>query len=201
MRFIVNICSAVWHQGFLRSFTAVRLGWLGGCIALLLTSGCTGVPDGVSVVKGFELNRYLGTWYEIARLDHSFERGLSDVSASYSMRADGGVRVLNRGFDTESGEWKLAEGRAYFTGAADEGSLKVSFFGPFYGGYNVIALERENYSYSLVSGPDLDYLWILSREKQLAQGVKDELLALAAQYGFATEDLIWVSHTRTDPQL
>jgi apolipoprotein D and lipocalin family protein len=91
--------------------------------AVLWLASCTGVPDGVVAVEGFELNRYLGTWYEIARLDHRFERGLTDVTANYAMRDDGGVRVLNRGYDEESGEWREAEGKAYFVDAPDIGRL------------------------------------------------------------------------------
>jgi apolipoprotein D and lipocalin family protein len=103
-------------------------------ILAVFLSACTGAPEGVEVVSGFDLNRYLGTWYEIARLDHSFERGLSSITATYSLRDDGGVRVINRGYNAEEGEWDEAEGKAYFVGDEDVGQLKVSFFGPFYGG-------------------------------------------------------------------
>jgi apolipoprotein D and lipocalin family protein len=106
-----------------------------------LLQSCTGTPEGVEVVTDFELDRYLGTWYEIARLDHSFERGLSNVTANYSMRDDGGVKVVNRGFNTEKSEWDEATGKAYFVGESDIGQLKVSFFGPFYGGYNIVELD------------------------------------------------------------
>jgi apolipoprotein D and lipocalin family protein len=119
-----------------------------------LLQSCTGTPEGVEVVTDFELDRYLGTWYEIARLDHSFERGLSNVTANYSMRDDGGVKVINRGFNTEKSEWDEATGRAYFVGESDIGQLKVSFFGPFYGGYNIVELDDSDYQYSLVAGPD-----------------------------------------------
>ena len=113
---------------------------------LLLTAllaGCVGRPDGVEPVSGFDIDRYLGTWYEIARLDHSFERGLSRVTANYSPRADGGVRVVNRGFDAAAGEWREAEGKAYFVEDPDLGYLKVSFFGPFYGAYVVFRLDPD----------------------------------------------------------
>ena len=109
--------------------------WLGGC--------AVAPPAGVTPITGFELNRYLGPWYEIARLDHSFERGLSNVSATYGRREDGGVQVMNRGYDDRQGIWKEAEGRAYFLGEPTVGSLKVSFFGPFYGGYHLIALDQD----------------------------------------------------------
>lgn len=160
--------------------------------ALLLT-GCTGVPEGLQPVRGFDVERYLGTWHEIARLDHSFERGLSDVSASYIRRSDGGIDVLNRGYDASTGKWKEAHGRAYFLGAADVASLKVTFFWPFYGGYHVISLDPA-YRHVMIAGPSRDYLWILARDTQLPQPVLDGLLAQAQAAGFATEQLIFVNH-------
>ena len=100
-------------------------------VVALWLGGCTGLPDQVEPVGGFDSGRYLGTWYEIARLDHSFERGLSRVTAEYSLREDGSIRVLNRGYDAEEQGWKTAEGRAKFVGPRTQGHLKVSFFGPF----------------------------------------------------------------------
>lgn len=164
--------------------------FLGGC--------ATAPPDGVQPVSPFELERYLGKWYEIARLDHSFERGLSDVSATYSLNEDGSVRVVNRGFDTAHAAWKEAVGRALFMGDPGTGSLKVSFFGPFYGGYHIIALDQQGYRWSLVAGPDRGYLWILAREKTLPDEVRAALLEKAKSLGFATEQLIWVEHDRQD---
>lgn len=161
-------------------------------IAIVTQSGCTGVPDGVSTVNGFELDRYLGNWHEIARLDHRFERGLSHVTATYSLRDDGGVRVLNRGFNTESNEWEEATGKAYFVGESDVGQLKVSFFGPFYGGYNIIELDKASYQYSLVSGPDRDYLWVLSRTPEMNPETLQSLIQKAADLDFPTADLIYV---------
>ena len=105
-----------------------------------ILSGCTGIPNGVKAIDGFEINRYLGTWYEVARLDHRFERGLTKISATYTLRPDGGVNVLNKGWNQADGKWEQAEGKAYFVGQPGNGRLKVSFFGPFYGGYNIIAL-------------------------------------------------------------
>lgn len=134
-----------------------------GVTALL--SGCTQVPKGVTPIQNFKLERYLGKWYEIARLDHSFERGLTQVSAKYSMREDGGVRVINSGISSETNQSKIAEGKAYFIGSENIGSLKVSFFGPFYGGYHIAKLDP-NYQMALVIGPNTDYAWILSRTKQ-----------------------------------
>jgi len=111
-------------------------------VALSSLTSCVMTSDKFTAVDNFSLRQYLGNWYEIARLDHSFERGLSQVTATYSMRDDGGVRVINRGFNTETSEWESAEGKAYFIGAATTGALKVSFFGPFYGAYNVVALDH-----------------------------------------------------------
>ena len=165
-----------------------------GTLILTLLSGCTGSPDGVTVVTDFEIDRYLGTWYEIARLDHSFERGLSSVSANYSLRDDGGVRVVNRGYSDQSGEWDEAIGKAYFVGASNVGQLKVSFFGPFYGGYNIIELDKSDYQYSLVAGPDRDYLWILSRTAKMQPDILRSLVNKARELGFATDKLIFVEH-------
>ena len=161
-------------------------------LVLLLSSACTGVPDGVQVVSGFELDRYLGKWYEIARLDHSFERGLSGVTAEYSLRDDGGVKVINRGFNAAKKEWDEATGKAYFVGASDMGQLKVSFFGPFYGGYNIIELDKVTYQYSMIAGPDRSYLWILSRTPEMDPEILKDLVKKASELGFATEALIYV---------
>nr|WP_298249246.1 lipocalin family protein [uncultured Halomonas sp.] len=159
--------------------------------AALLLAGCTGLPKGTEPVTDFELDRYLGKWYEIARLDHSFERGMECVTADYSLRDDDGVRVLNRGVKLDDNEVEEAEGRAYFIGDEDVGRLKVSFFGPFYGGYNVIALD-DDYRWSLVAGPDRDYLWILSRTTQLDEAVRRDLVAQARGLDFPVDELIWV---------
>ena len=160
----------------------------------LLAIGCTGLPAGVEPVRDFEPERYLGTWYEIARLDHPFERGLERITATYARRDDGGIRVLNRGYDVQGGTWREAEGKAYFIGSPDVGRLKVSFFGPFYGSYNVMALDQEGYRWAMVCGPDTDYLWILSREPKLPEAVLEHLLVLASARGFETDKLIYVEH-------
>ncbi|WP_107852582.1 lipocalin family protein [Oceanimonas marisflavi] len=157
----------------------------------LLLAGCAGKPEGITPVSGFELDRYLGTWYEIARLDHSFERGLTRVTADYSLRDDGGVRVINRGFNTANGEWKEAEGKAYFVESPDLAHLKVSFFGPFYGAYVVFELD-EHYQYALVSGPSRHYLWLLARKPVLDPALQKRLIAKAREAGFATDELIFV---------
>ena len=167
--------------------------------ALLGTTGCsTAPPEGVSAVTPFDIERYLGKWYEIARLDHSFERGLTDVSATYRLQADGSVEVVNRGYDPKRGGWREAVGRALFTGDRGRGSLKVSFFEPFYGGYHVVALDQKEYAWSLVMGPDRDYLWILAREKRLPEDVRAGLLEQARGYGIDVGGLIWVEQSRGD---
>ncbi|WP_240650323.1 lipocalin family protein [Pseudoalteromonas rubra] len=158
----------------------------------LVLSSCLGMPQGVQPVENFELNRYLGKWYEIARLDHSFERGLSKVTAQYSMRDDGGVKVINRGFNAEENQWREAEGKAFFVNQDDEAYLKVSFFGPFYGAYVVFELDHDNYQYAFVSGPDTDYLWLLSRTPQVDQAIIDKFMRMAAERGFDTDSLIFV---------
>ena len=163
-------------------------------IFVLLLSGCVGIPTNVKPVDNFKLEKYLGKWYEIARLDHSFERGLTRVTAEYSLRDDGGVRVLNRGFSAKENRWKEAEGKAYFVRGSNEGYLKVSFFGPFYGSYIVFGLDHENYQYSLVCGPDNSYLWILARAPELDQEIKNRLLEKAGALGFDTSKLIFVNH-------
>ncbi|MDP3430627.1 MAG: lipocalin family protein [Desulfomicrobium sp.] len=160
----------------------------------LLLGGCVGMPDTVRPVEGFQLERYLGTWYEIARLDHPFERGLTRVRAEYSLREDGDVRVVNHGYNAGEGRWKKAEGRARFVQDSQTGYLKVSFFGPFYGSYVIFELDHENYQYAVVSGPDTSYLWILARTPEMGAELKAELTAKAAARGFDTNTLIFVKH-------
>jgi len=157
-----------------------------------LMGGCTGLPEGIKPVPQFELQRYLGKWYEAARLDHSFERGLSRVSAEYSLRNDGGVKVVNRGWNGEKQQWKEAVGKAYFVRSPDEGYLKVSFFGPFYGAYVIFALDAE-YHYSFISGPDRDYLWLLSRTPTVPAAVMQKFKQQAVALGFDISKLIVVS--------
>jgi apolipoprotein D and lipocalin family protein len=163
-----------------------------------LLAGCTGIPEGLTAVRGFEPDRYLGRWYEIARLDHRFERGLVAVTATYGRNPDGSLRVLNRGFDPRSGSWKEAEGRAEFLGPADVASLRVSFFGPFYGGYHVIALDRDAYRWAMVAGPSREYLWLLARTPQLPPERVQALVRQATRWGFPTEGLILVEHPAGD---
>jgi len=160
---------------------------------LLLINSCVGIPSSVTPVNNFELDRYLGKWYEIARLDHSFERGLEQVSAEYSLRDDGGVTVVNRGYSIENQEWDQASGKAYFVGESDTGHLKVSFFGPFYGSYIIFELDQEDYQYAFISGPNLEYLWFLSRTKTVEQKMINHFIEQAKKLGFNTDELIFVN--------
>lgn len=160
------------------------------CLAL---AGCLGMPEGVRPVKNFEADRYLGRWYEIARLDHSFERGLTNVTAQYSRRDDGAVRVINRGFDTDDGDWSEIEGVARFVGPENEAHLKVSFFGPFYGSYVVFDLPGD-YSHAFVSGYNTDYLWLLAREPVVSDSLREAFVARATALGFDVDEIVWVEH-------
>lgn len=148
-------------------------------------------PPGVTVVSNFDAQRFLGTWYEIARMDHKFERGLEKVTATYSAMDDGGIQVVNRGYNPDRQMWQQTVGQAYFTGAPNRAAMKISFFGPFYGGYNVIALDRE-YRHALVCGPDRNYLWILSRTPTITAEMKQQMLDVAIRQGFDVTKLIWV---------
>jgi apolipoprotein D and lipocalin family protein len=163
-------------------------------LSLFCLTGCVGIPDGVAPVKGFDAQRYMGVWYEIARLDHSFERGLINVTATYIFNKDGSVKVINSGFDPERKRWKEVEGKAYFVEGSDVGRLKVSFFGPFYGGYNIIELDKQDYSYVLICGNDRSYLWILARRPVLDEAIKIDLVQKAKELGFNTDALIYVRH-------
>lgn len=161
-------------------------------------AGCsTTVPEGITAVTAFDATRYAGKWFEIARLDHSFERGLDNVSARYTLQLDGSVQVINRGFSREKNAWKEAEGIAKFTGDPRTASLKVSFFGPFYGGYHVVALDPA-YRWAMVVGADRSYVWILARDKQLPADIRAQLLAKAQALGIAVDQLVWVDQSRSD---
>ena len=162
-------------------------------ILALFMGGCVSVPSGLTPVTGFEADRYLGTWYEIARLDHVFERGLDNVTAEYAKLPDGAIAVINRGYDARKQRWREAQGVARFRGAPTVASLRVMFFWPFAGGYHVIALDR-GYRWAMVAGPSRKYLWVLSREPKLAPGVYDRLVRQAREAGFPADDLIRVSH-------
>ncbi|HOX23366.1 MAG TPA: lipocalin family protein [Elusimicrobiales bacterium] len=158
---------------------------------LLLLSSCTPRDPNLAPVSGFDLNRYLGTWYEIARLDHRFEKGLTQVKAEYTLRPDGKVDVLNSGLDAKSSRWKTAKGVAKFSSDPQTGELKVSFFRPFYGNYVILELDQEKYDYALVCGGNTKYLWILSRTPILDKPIVDRLVEKAKSLGFPTGELIF----------
>lgn len=163
--------------------------------SMVLMSSCRTAPEGVSAVKPFDPKKYTGKWYEIARFDYRFEKNLNNVTANYSLNEDGSIKVVNRGYDYKKNEWKDATGKAKLAGDADEAKLKVSFFGPFYSGYNVIAIDPQ-YRYALVAGESLDYLWLLSREKTMPEKIKQEYLRKAEEIGYQTSELVWVKHER-----
>ncbi|HCP20461.1 MAG TPA: lipocalin, partial [Marinobacter hydrocarbonoclasticus] len=161
---------------------------------LFLMTGCTGVPKGIEPVTGFDQQRYLGTWYEIARLDHSFEEGLSQVTAEYTLNDDGSIKVINRGYNAEAGEWEEAEGRAVFVGDSDVGHLKVSFFGPFYGAYVVFGLD-DQYTTAYITGYNRDYLWLMSRTPEVSDEVLEAFRVRAEAEGFELGQLIVVEQS------
>lgn len=161
--------------------------------AMISITSCKTIPENVLAVRPFNKNSYLGKWYEIARFDFKFEKNLTNTTADYTFNTDGSITVLNRGFNIVSNEWKEAKGKAKFVKEDSIAMLKVSFFGPFYGGYNVIAID-EAYKYALVCGNSFDYLWILSREKTIPDDIKLKYLHLAKSLGFDTDKLLWVKH-------
>ena len=177
----------LFHSGA-RALRLAILCWAG------LVSGCASAPEGARPVEGFEVDRYLGRWFEIARFDHRFERRLSDVTATYAARADGGIDMWNRGWDPVESVWKETRAKAHFTGERNVAQLKVAYFGPFYGRYNVIALDRVEYRWALVCGGRSAYLWILAREPQLPEETLREIVEEARRQGFVVENLIYPGH-------
>ena len=171
----------------------LKLTFLIAFLLVIITGGCqtkiSGEMDN-STIKELDLQRYLGTWYEIARFDHRFERGLQGVTATYSLREDGKIKVLNQGFKNGlNGELSVAEGKAKLTD--EPGKLKVSFFWIFYADYFVMELD-ENYQWALIGSKSDKYLWILSRTPKLEDNVKNLILQKAEKRGYDTSKLIWV---------
>lgn len=158
--------------------------------ALVLIS-CRTIPRGVTAVKPFSQEKYLGTWYEIARLDYKYERHLDHVTAEYGLKPNGLISVTNKGFNYKTQKWEESRGKAKPVSDPKEAKLKVSFFGPFYSGYNVIAIDDE-YQYALVAGKNTDYLWLLSRSKTMPEEVKAGFLKKASTIGYNTGQLVWV---------
>ena len=162
-------------------------------ISLLVLSSCATIPQGAIAVQPFDQEKYLGKWYEVARMDFKFEKDLNNTTATYSLNENGTVKVENRGYNYVTEEWKESTGKAKFVGESTVANLKVSFFGPFYAGYNVIAIDPD-YQHALVVGKNTDFMWILSRETTIPGDVKENYIAKAKELGFKTEELIWVEH-------
>ena len=148
------------------------------------------VPHGAKPVKNFDVLKYLGKWYEIARLDYKYERNLINVTAEYTPNPDGSIKVKNTGYDVDKETWETRIGEAEFVGRKDRGRLKVSFFKPIWSGYNIIDIDKD-YKHALVVGNNTKYLWILSRDKDIPDEVRDEFLIKAIKLGYSTTDLIW----------
>lgn len=165
---------------------------LAATVAIYMNSHRT-IPYGVKAVKPFDIKKYLGKWYEMARLDYHFEKSLDNVSAEYSLNKDGSVRVVNSGYNYKKSQKEESVGIAKFVGTTDEAKLKVSFWGPFYSGYNVIAIDK-NYKYALVAGKSRKYLWVLSRETSIPEEVKKDYIEKAKSLGFKVNKLIWSDH-------
>lgn len=169
-------------------------------ILLIITAvtflSCTTIPEKAEAVSPFNKEKYLGKWYEIARLDFKYEKDLNNTTAHYTINPDQSIKVVNRGYNYVKKEWTEANGKAKFIKSDTIAMLKVSFFGPFYGGYNVIAIA-DNYKYALVAGKDLDYLWILSRETTIPENIKQDFLNKAKTIGYNIQDLVWVEHTKS----
>jgi apolipoprotein D and lipocalin family protein len=165
-------------------------------VGLMGLASCTSLPEGIEPVSGFDSDRYLGTWYEIARLDHSFERGLTNVRAEYSLNDDGSIKVINRGYNAEEEQWEEADGRAVFVEDENTGHLKVSFFGPFYASYVVFELDKDEYSYAYVTGYDRDYLWFLSRTPEVSEEAIEAFRDRARAEGFDLDELILVGQEK-----
>jgi apolipoprotein D and lipocalin family protein len=164
-----------------------------GIISLL--QGCSlSIPAGVKPVTGFDVNQYLGHWYEIARLDNRFQRGLEQVTATYSLRRDGSICVENAGWNVQKKQQKKVMGKAKFVSAKQIGHLKVSFWGPFYSSYVIFHLESD-YSVAVVCGSSKDYCWILAKNPTLSAEDLTRYRKIAEENGFAVERFIYTSGT------
>lgn len=166
------------------------------CVVIaIFINACTYKPETAKPIESFNLDKYLGKWYEIARFDYKFEKNLDNVTAEYSLKENGNVKVLNKGYNYIKNKWESAEGKAKFRGEKNTAALKVSFFGPFYSGYNVVAID-DDYRFALVAGESLDYLWILSRETTIPENIKNQYLQIAKDIGYDTTKLVWVKHDK-----
>lgn len=173
--------------------TSLALAGLGGLFYLCLNKRKVKIPNYVEVIEDFDTEKYMGKWYEIARIDFKYEKNLKNVSATYLLNKNGIIEVHNRGFDYINNKWKDANGKANFNGEMDKGALKVSFFGPFFSGYNIVMMEPD-YETALVFGENHDYLWILSREKTISKDVKQKYLNYAQEKGYNTANITWTIH-------
>ncbi|SEO93043.1 apolipoprotein D and lipocalin family protein [Flavobacterium sp. CF108] len=170
---------------------------LGAGIAFVLYSCGSTIPKKAVAVINFDKAKYLGKWFEIARLDYKWERNLDNVTAEYSLNDNGTIRVDNKGYDVKKDRWEQSIGKARFVKKDNVGMLKVSFFGPFYSGYNIIAVDSD-YKYALVAGESLKYMWILSRETTMPESIKADFLIKAQEIGYNISDLVWVKHDKTN---
>lgn len=170
---------------------------IGAGIGIALYSCGGGIPKNAQAVTNFDSNKYLGKWYEIARLDYKWERDLDNVTAEYSLNEDKTIKVDNKGYNVKKDKWEQSVGKARFVKKDNIGMLKVSFFGPFYSGYNVVAIDPD-YKYALVAGESLKYMWILSREKTIPESIKADFLIKAQEIGYNVTDLVWVKHDKVN---
>lgn len=168
-------------------------------IVIFLQTSCTGLPKDIVPIHNFDVTKYLGTWYEIARLDHSFERNLTQVTAEYSVRENGGINIINKGYNAKNKQWKEAKGKAYFIDDNTIAHLKVSFFGPFYGSYVIFKIDTKNYQYAYITSYNKNFLWLLSRTPKVSDAIKNDFLKTAQQYGFNTDELIFVKQELPNP--
>jgi len=173
----------------------IGIAGLGAAALIVGLSSCVSIPKGAKAVHPFKKDLYLGKWYEICRMDFKFEKNLNNVTANYTLKDDGSIRVDNKGYNYIKKEWKESVGKAKFVGATDNARLKVSFFGPFYAGYNVIALDAD-YKYAMVAGNNLEYLWLLSRETSIPPAIISQYLKQAQGLGYDVSKLVWTKHDR-----
>ncbi|TFF35968.1 lipocalin family protein [Mucilaginibacter psychrotolerans] len=173
----------------------IALAGIGAAALIVSFSSCVSIPKGAKAVKPFQKDRYLGKWYEICRMDFKFEKNLNNVTANYTLKDDGSIKVDNKGYNYLKKEWKESTGKAKFVENDDVARLKVSFFGPFYAGYNVIAIDKD-YKYAMVAGNNLEYLWLLSRETTIPPAIITEYLKQAKSLGYDVNKLVWTKHDK-----
>lgn len=166
-------------------------------LLIVFINSCNGQNTMIdkTVVADLDIDRYLGKWYEIARFDHSFERGLVGVTAEYSYRKDGKIKVVNAGFkENLNGKRTEAIGKAKIPDTNTPAKLKVSFFWFFYADYLILELD-DNYQWAIIGSSSDKYLWILSRTPQINSQLYDEMLVLIKKRGYDTNKLIKVYHS------